>query len=201
LQFFKYGALQGSTDIQGIHNKIKENLAAAANDKNIRKIQALMYKYAQTCNTALEAYNADKHHESPTLFSSELTDYLKKNFGLEFVFFAAKGKEKPYGYAIIDHKNRRVYKGSEVMALDYLTGLSANAAIPDKKTSEMNNNPSAVNNDTQQNTFTPAEKNNAPTSNAVIDLLLPDTIVIPTKPKHFTEEDEEDLKKKKRRRI
>lgn len=47
---------------------------------------------------------------------------------LKFVFFVGKGKDKPYGYAIIDHSHKAVYKGSDVLKLDLLEGLSSTVA-------------------------------------------------------------------------
>lgn len=41
---------------------------------------------------------------------------LKDYHGLELLFHAAEGKQ-PYGYSIIDHEHKIVYKGSQVLAL------------------------------------------------------------------------------------
>jgi hypothetical protein len=44
---------------------------------------------------------------------------LKDRFGLDLVFHSSEGK-KPYGYTIIDHLDRHIYKGSEVLPLKLL---------------------------------------------------------------------------------
>lgn len=47
---------------------------------------------------------------------------LKDQHEIELVFHSAEGK-KPYGYSIIDHREKQVFKGSEVLSLkDLLAG-------------------------------------------------------------------------------
>lgn len=49
---------------------------------------------------------------------------LNNDHQVELVFHAAEGK-KPYGYTIIDHQQKVVYKGSEVLSLKELFGTNA----------------------------------------------------------------------------
>ncbi len=52
----------------------------------------------------------------------QLQVLLKDQHGIELVFHSAEGK-KPYGYSIIDHQEKQVFKGSEVLPLkDLLVG-------------------------------------------------------------------------------
>lgn len=44
---------------------------------------------------------------------------LKEMHGIDLIFHAADGKN-PYGYTIIDHQGKTVFKGSEVYSLKYL---------------------------------------------------------------------------------
>ena len=48
-----------------------------------------------------------------------LTDLMKGRFRIDLLFHSAEGK-KPYGYSIIDHDTRQVFKGSEVLPLKEL---------------------------------------------------------------------------------
>ena len=40
---------------------------------------------------------------------------MKKKFGISLVFFGKK--DSPYGYAIVDHKNKTVFKGGEFISI------------------------------------------------------------------------------------
>ena len=53
-----------------------------------------------------------------TANKEELRSMMKKKFGMDLVFHGSK--DKPYGYTIIDHKNKTVLKGSEVLKLKEL---------------------------------------------------------------------------------
>ena len=43
---------------------------------------------------------------------------MKKNFGVDVVFFGKK--DKPYGYMLIDHVNKTVIHGARVLAVEEL---------------------------------------------------------------------------------
>ena len=51
-----------------------------------------------------------------------VTERMRQSYGLEIVFFAGKGHDRPYGSVIIDHLDRNVYKGSDVLSIGQLTG-------------------------------------------------------------------------------
>jgi len=50
----------------------------------------------------------------------ELKTYLHEKHGLELVTHQAKGKEEPFGYTLIDHANKSVFKGSELLSIKAL---------------------------------------------------------------------------------
>lgn len=56
-------------------------------------------------------------------YSSDFTEFMRQRFGLQFVFHFS-GSKKPYGYTIIDHKSKAVFKGSGIMKLSELTKSS-----------------------------------------------------------------------------
>lgn len=121
--YYKHGSLLGKIDEQFL----KQNLSLQANDKNrISQVKALIYKYQDSYSSTLKVIGIknekDNYHYQPKQkkFHSELTDFMKDKFGLEFMFFAAKNHDKPYGYAIIDHKDKTIYKGSDVIKLEHL---------------------------------------------------------------------------------
>ena len=52
----------------------------------------------------------------------ELQAELKKKFGIDLVFFGRK--DKPYGYMLVDHKNKTVINGARVLAINQLLDFS-----------------------------------------------------------------------------
>lgn len=93
-------------------------------DKRIAQIRAIITKYKTgTDNSLVCEFSKLPGGRNGTLtgYHSDLTQLLKDKFGLEFVFHF-KGDKPPYGYTIIDHKDKIVFKGSEIMKLGLLIG-------------------------------------------------------------------------------
>jgi hypothetical protein len=63
-----------------------------------------------------------KYHQMAAT-KEELKQIMKKRFGVDLIFFGSK--DKPYGYMIIDHKNKIVYKGSEVLSMKQLLSFQS----------------------------------------------------------------------------
>jgi Relaxase/Mobilisation nuclease domain len=68
----------------------------------------------------------------PKYDTAGMTDFLKSKMGIELVFHSKDGKPA-YGYTVMDHAQKNVYKGSEIMLLkdlmnsqpQYILGRSA----------------------------------------------------------------------------
>ena len=73
----------------------------AIDEKRQRQLRAIHLKYRDM--------SADKE---------ELKATMKQKFGVDLVFHGSK--DKPYGYTIIDHQNKTVLKGGEVLKLKEL---------------------------------------------------------------------------------
>jgi len=58
-----------------------------------------------------------KYRGLPT---EQFQNFLRSNFGIEVVFHKSKGHDTPYGYTVIDHKNKCVMKGSEIISMHLL---------------------------------------------------------------------------------
>ncbi len=98
----KYGKVQGDISLTAV----TEKLQIAAGDENRKKqITALLHKYAPQYDTA------------------GLTCYLGHKHGIVLRFHSKDGKN-PYGYTIIDHAGKAVYKGGEIMPLADLYALN-----------------------------------------------------------------------------
>ncbi|WDF77062.1 relaxase/mobilization nuclease domain-containing protein [Mucilaginibacter sp. KACC 22773] len=74
----------------------------------------------------LNAYVPDKARitEIRSLFNTSKADQdfvqsMRAHYQLDLVFHSAEGK-KPYGYTVIDHATKQVFKGSEILNLKYL---------------------------------------------------------------------------------
>ncbi|RZJ90895.1 MAG: hypothetical protein EOO20_06790 [Chryseobacterium sp.] len=57
-------------------------------------------------------------------YSSALSKRLSSDFGLEFIFHFKDGKV-PYGYTILDHAGKNVFKGGEIMTLGKFVELGS----------------------------------------------------------------------------
>ncbi|MCE5223124.1 relaxase/mobilization nuclease domain-containing protein, partial [bacterium] len=65
-------------------------------------------------------------------YQSDLTNLLRQRFGIEFIFHF-KGNNTPYGYTVIDHKMKLVFKGSELMKLNQLINQNVKPVKSSKK--------------------------------------------------------------------
>lgn len=61
-----------------------------------------------------------------TLSTEELRTYMKEKLGVELIFHQAKDQTKPFGYTIIDHAQKQIFKGSEVLKMSELIGETQN---------------------------------------------------------------------------
>lgn len=88
--------------------KVKDNdIQLSSYDiKNQFRLKAIFEKYAL------------KHNDMKS-FSED----MKKKFGVDLVFFKKEGHNQPYGYSVIDHKNKSVHKGSSIVNFNKLDNL------------------------------------------------------------------------------
>ena len=87
-------------------NNIKDSFTFDDDEKRKKKaaqIKAWLLRYKTMC-----------------INQQELKELMKKKFGIDLIFHG-KGlgnkENKPYGYTVVDHKAKMVFKGSEVLAL------------------------------------------------------------------------------------
>lgn len=139
LELYKYGKLIKNVPVKGFESPMERPFK---NDTN--RMRALIFKYQQIYSSVLEDRKQPTYENKNGRLHSELTDFLHQRLGIQFVFFKAKDHEMPYGYSIIDHKNKTIYKGSEVMKLQLLLGEET---LESPKTNEtVNNNKSFTEN-------------------------------------------------------
>lgn len=100
-----------------------ENQGYPGRDPDEQKVLEKMEKYVPDKVRAAAIRDIFVRYKGSTDFKS----ILRENFRIDLVFHSAEGK-MPYGYSIIDHESKRVFKGSEVMPLkEILTTGSARA--------------------------------------------------------------------------
>ena len=106
----KNGQYTGSIDLSEIDQKIAGRKKDAT---RMTQIRTIFEKYKPIYDTSIN--NTDHGYRS------EFAEFLRKMFGMEIIFHGKNGKP-PYGYTLIDHAKRAVYKGGEIMVLkDILT--------------------------------------------------------------------------------
>ncbi len=122
LTVIKFGKRQGEVDLVSIKERLKNY---NANEQRKVQLKALFHKYAAAFDTALE-----KKHG---VYTSEFSACLKKKFGINLVFHAS-GDKPPYGYTVIDHAEKQVFKGGEIMSLKELLALQKSGPFQNKET-------------------------------------------------------------------
>ena len=96
VHIYRGGQEQGTTQVQLImRHALKEN---KPDDKRRRQLRAILNKYRDL--------SANKE---------ELAAAMKKKFGLSLVFVG--NADTPYGYIVVDHKNKTVFKGGEFLSI------------------------------------------------------------------------------------
>lgn len=99
IHLYREGKQVSSVSSEKLEEAIKN--APEVDEKRKAQIKAILVKYKEKGSL------------------SEFVSLMRKKLGFEICFFGEKGKT-PYGYAIIDHKGKTVYKGSEIYKLQLL---------------------------------------------------------------------------------
>ena len=101
-------------------NIIAERIASYKPDTNRKtQLKAIFQKYAQTYSTGLT--------KNRSAYQSAFSAFLKEKFGIDLLFHASAGKP-PYGYSVIDHSGKQVFKGGEIMPLRDMLSFRQNQA-------------------------------------------------------------------------
>ena len=99
VHIYRGGQEQRTTQVQLImRHALKEN---KPDDKRRRQLRAILQKYRDL--------SANKE---------ELAAAMKKKFGISMVFVGKA--DTPYGYIVVDHKNKTVFKGGEFLSIKEL---------------------------------------------------------------------------------
>ncbi len=99
--------------------------------ERLLKLRAILHKYRQLTDLKLTPEYRILSGGRPaeiTGYHSALSRLMHQKFGLEFVFHF-KDTKAPYGYTVIDHQEKQIYKGSELMKLAQLCAYSPQATL------------------------------------------------------------------------
>ncbi|WP_162056025.1 relaxase/mobilization nuclease domain-containing protein [Pontibacter pamirensis] len=110
--FIKYGRIISALDKAEVTEKAARY---AAPEARIKQLKALLAKY------------------KPGLEEKEWRTLLHTKSGVELVFHQAEGKDTPYGYTLIDHANKQVLKGSQVMKLSELLHAAGPVSVEQRQ--------------------------------------------------------------------
>ncbi|QPH38730.1 relaxase/mobilization nuclease domain-containing protein [Pedobacter endophyticus] len=125
----KFGELVAKVDISKIHNSLAENGFSQERKAQLRNI---FEKYRPLTNAKLLPVvenNLRGAHGKILRYYSALSERLSSDFGLEFVFHF-KDDKGPYGYTVLDHAKKNVFKGGEIMALGKFAEVLSTAPHP-----------------------------------------------------------------------
>ena len=99
VHLYRGGQEQGTIQVQLVmRHALKEN---KPDDKRRRQLRAILQKYRNL--------SANKE---------ELAAHMKRKFGISLVFVGKA--DTPYGYIVVDHKNKTVFKGGEFLSIKEL---------------------------------------------------------------------------------
>lgn len=121
LLVIKFGKRQGEVNVSAIEERLKNQ---APDEQRIIQLKAWFHKYAARYDTAI----AKKHGVYTSLFAA----CLKEKFGIDLLFHAS-GDKPPYGYSVIDHAGKNVFKGGEIMPLKELLAIQPTGGHPEEK--------------------------------------------------------------------
>jgi len=115
-QIFKFGKKLDSLPVEKVDERIADH---QQNKKRFEQLRAIIEKYQPDFNPTLfpeTSKLAGGGEGKTTGYNSELAGMLQRDFGLQ-IFFHAKDGKQPYGYTVIDHAKKAVYKGGDLMPL------------------------------------------------------------------------------------
>lgn len=131
----------------GFKQDITSEIQFRPGDGNKRKqLKAILNKYKDTYSNKVfkiiddrdvKEWQKERQAKIKTDYYSELQNFLKVKFGLEIIFHKSENN-KPFGYTVIDHKNKTIWKGSELMKLNELF-LFTDIEIKKKDFERLNN--------------------------------------------------------------
>lgn len=131
-QISRYGKRQGTVPLEQVYTKI------GIFNKDIDRmaqLRAVFAKYRNQYDPAVVHVPAPlpgNRSSLPSGYTSAMAQMLSGKFGVQIIFHGKDGKP-PYGYTVIDHSRKMVYKGKDLMPLaEFITPTQDTPEIPAK---------------------------------------------------------------------
>jgi hypothetical protein len=128
LEIIKFGKRQSEIELSLIEKAIQNHTAET---NRVKQLKAIFNKYAALFDTSLKPQTIPlpgNYLKTTKGFTSAFAASLKEKFGITILFHAS-GDKMPYGYSVIDHAVKAVFKGSEIMPLKDLLEIKANERV------------------------------------------------------------------------
>jgi Relaxase/Mobilisation nuclease domain len=122
LELIKFGKKQSEIDLSSIEKAIQGHSAYTARKSQLK---ALFHKYAAQFDSALVSLTVPlpgNYAQKANGYTSEFAACLKEKFGISILYHAS-GDKMPYGYSVVDHAGKAVFKGGEIMPLKELLAI------------------------------------------------------------------------------
>lgn len=131
-QIFRYGKRQDTVSLEQVDAKI----ATFSKDiSRLGQLRSVFAKYRGQYDPAVVHVKAPLpagRSSAPSGYTSAMEQMLSDKFGIQIIFHGKDGKP-PYGYTVIDHSRKIVYKGKDLMPLTEFIAPSENTPeISDK---------------------------------------------------------------------
>ena len=128
IELIKFGQRLGQISISEVSNRAKNFNSMPG---RVKQLSRIFYKYARKYNTDLIANTTvlpGSYQKKSPGFTSEFGGYLKEYHRLILIFHA-KDEKHPYGYSVIDHATKTIFKGGEIMPLNDLLQIEKEGNI------------------------------------------------------------------------
>ena len=121
LLLIKFGKQQMDLSLAVVMEKVKHHQPDA---ERRAQLKAIFHKYCAEYPTSIyrqDVILAGGETKPGEAFTSDFAEFLKEKMGVQLIFHSKEGKD-PYGYSILDHNSKSVWKGGEIMPLAQLLG-------------------------------------------------------------------------------
>lgn len=115
-QISRYGKRQGTVSLEQVDVRI---VSFQKDTNRLAQLRAVFAKYRSQYDPAVVHVPAPfpgNRSSAPSGYTSAMAQMLSGKFGVQIIFHGKDGKP-PYGYTVIDHSRKMVYKGKDLMPL------------------------------------------------------------------------------------